>query len=240
MIKTLQSIEDANVVVLVLDARQDISDQDAHIAGFVLESGRALVVAVNKWDGLEAYAREQIKGELESKLKFLSFANFHYVSALKGQGLAHVFRSVDAAYKAATTDLSTPQLTRTLIDAVAKQSPPRSGIFRPKLRYAHQGGRNPPVIVIHGNALDKVPDSYRRYLEHVFREVFKLQGTPLRIQFNISENPFADRKAPEQNRRKPKAEEKPKPKSKALAKPKADVAPRAKTRARPKTRTSGA
>ena len=242
VIKTLQSIEDANVVVLVLDARQDISDQDAHIAGFVLESGRALVVAVNKWDGLEAYAREQIKGELESKLKFLSFANFHYVSALKGQGLAHVFRSVDAAYKAATTDLSTPQLTRTLIDAVAKQSPPRSGIFRPKLRYAHQGGRNPPVIVIHGNALDKVPDSYRRYLEHVFREVFKLQGTPLRIQFNISENPFADRKAPEQNRRKPKAEEKPKPKpkSKALVKPKADVAPRAKTRARPKTRASGA
>lgn len=214
VIKTLQSIENAHVVILVLDARQDISDQDAHIAGFVVESGRALVVAVNKWDGLDPYVREQLKGDLEAKLKFLDFANFHYVSALKGQGLSNVFRSVDAAYKAATADLSTPQLTRTLIDAVAKQSPPRSGIFRPKLRYAHQGGRNPPIVVIHGNALDKVSDSYRRYLEHVFREVFKLQGTPLRIQFNVSQNPFADRKAPEQNRRKPKAEEKPKPKAK--------------------------
>ena len=228
VIKTLQSIEDAHVVIMVLDARQDISDQDAHIAGFVVESGRALVVAVNKWDGLDSYVRDQLKGELEAKLKFLDFADFHYVSALKGQGLAHVFRSVDAAYKAATTDLSTPQLTRALIDAVAKQSPPRNGIFRPKLRYAHQGGRNPPVIVIHGNALEKVSDSYRRYLEHVFREVFKLKGTPLRIQFNVSKNPFADRKAPEQNRRKPKAEEKPPPKkpirkrdAAALAKPKA-------------------
>ena len=215
VVKTLQSIEDAHVVILVLDAKQDISDQDAHIAGFIVESGRALVVAVNKWDGLESYARDQIKGDLEAKLKFLDFANFHYVSALKGQGLAHVFRSVDAAYKAATSDLSTPQLTRTLIDAVAKQAPPRSGIFRPKMRYAHQGGRNPPIIVIHGNALEKVPDSYRRYLEHTFREVFKLQGTPLRIQFNVSENPFADRKPPEKNRRKPKPEEKEKPKAKS-------------------------
>ncbi len=213
VIKTLQSIEDAHVVILVLDAKQDISDQDAHIAGFIVESGRALVVAVNKWDGLDSYVREQLKGELETKLKFLDFANFHYVSALKEQGLAHVFRSVDAAYKAATVDLSTPQLTRTLIDAVAKQAPARNGIFRPKLRYAHQGGRNPPIIVIHGNALEKVSDSYRRYLEHTFREVFKLQGTPLRIQFNVSENPFADRKPPEKNRRKPKPEEKPKPKA---------------------------
>ncbi|GHU26618.1 GTPase Der [Betaproteobacteria bacterium] len=191
VIKTLQSIEDANVVVLVLDARQDISDQDAHIAGFVVESGRALVVAVNKWDGLGAYQRSQVKETLETRLKFLNFAKFHYVSALKGQGLEAVFRSVDTAYRAATMDLSTPRLTRVLIDAVARQSPPRNGIFRPKLRYAHQGGRNPPLIVIHGNALDKVPDSYRRYLENVFREVFKLQGTPLRIQFNVTENPYA-------------------------------------------------
>ncbi|MES2771666.1 MAG: ribosome biogenesis GTPase Der, partial [Pseudomonadota bacterium] len=203
VIKTLQSIEESNVVILVLDAQQDISDQDAHIAGFIVESGRALVVAVNKWDGLDPYVREQIKVDLERKLKFLDFANFHYVSALKGQGLNPVFRSVDAAYKAANADLSTPQLTRALIDAVAKQAPPRNGIFRPKLRYAHQGGRNPPLIVIHGNALDKIPDSYRRYLEHLFRDVFKLHGTPLRIQFNVSHNPFADRKPPEQNRRKP-------------------------------------
>ena len=234
VIKTLQSIEDASVVVLVLDARQDISDQDAHIAGFVVESGRALVVAVNKWDGLETYSREQIKDVLEAKLKFLDFANFHYVSALKGQGLNHIFRSVDAAYKAATADLSTPRLTRTLIDAVSRQSPPRNGIFRPKLRYAHQGGRNPPVIVIHGNALDKRPDSYTRYLEHVFREVFKLKGTPLRIQYNVSENPFADRKPPEQNRRKPKPEERSPVK---VSKPQALKAKAAKPIvAKPKTR----
>ena len=207
VIKTLQSIEDANVVVLVLDARQDISDQDAHIAGFVIESGRALVVAVNKWDGLDSYKRSQVKETLEARLKFLDFAKFHYVSALKGQGLEAVFRSVDAAYRAATIDLSTPRLTRALIDAVARQSPPRSGIFRPKLRYAHQGGRNPPLIVIHGNALDKVPDSYRRYLENVFREVFKLQGTPLRIQFNVTENPYAQIKPADTPRRKPKATE---------------------------------
>ena len=236
VIKTLQSIEDAHVVILVLDARQDISDQDAHIAGFVVESGRALVVAVNKWDGLDSYVRDQIKGGLEAKLKFLDFANFHYVSALKGQGLGQVFHSVDAAYKAATANLSTPQLTRALIDAVAKQSPARSGIFRPKLRYAHQGGRNPPVIVIHGNALDKIQDSYRRYLEHVFREVFKLQGTPLRIQFNVSQNPFADRKPPEQNRRRPKPEEKPRPKASPAAKPRLDVTPKAKPLPRTKTK----
>ena len=240
VIKTLQAIEQSNVVVLMVDASQDISDQDAHIAGFVVESGRALVVAVTKWDGLDPYVRDQLKGDLEAKLKFLDFANFHYVSALKGQGLAHVFRSVDAAYKAATANLSTPQLTRALIDAVAKQSPARSGIFRPKLRYAHQGGRNPPVIVIHGNALDKIQDSYRRYLEHVFREVFKLQGTPLRIQFNVSQNPFADRKAPEQNRRKPKPEEKPRAKAAPAAKTKLDVVLKAKTRPRAKTKPRSA
>jgi len=234
VIKTLQSIEDAHVVILVLDAQQDISDQDAHIAGFVVESGRALVVAVNKWDGLDSYVRDQLKSDLEAKLKFLDFADFHYVSALKGQGLGAVFRSVDAAYKAAIADLSTPQLTRTLIDAVARQSPPRSGIFRPKLRYAHQGGRNPPVIVIHGNALDKLPDAYRRYLEHVFRDVFKLHGTPLRIQFNVSQNPFADRKKPEQNRRNPKAEEKPRPGAASPLKPEACAKPRPKPRPKPK------
>lgn len=242
VIKTLQAIEDANVVVLVLDARQDISDQDAHIAGFVVESGRALVVAVNKWDGLDSYVREQRKGDLESKLKFLGFAPFHYVSALKGQGLSNVFRSVDAAYKAATADLSTPQLTRTLIDAVARQSPPRNGIFRPKLRYAHQGGRNPPVIVIHGNALDKVPDAYTRYLEHVFREVFKLEGTPLRIQYNVSQNPFSERTPATEKRRKPKAVEKPKaaekPKPKRTDAVRADSMPAKRPRSRPKSTTS--
>ena len=242
VIKTLQSIEDANVVVLVLDAHHEISDQDAHIAGFVVESGRALVVAVNKWDGLDPYVREQLKVDLERRMKFLDFANFHYVSALKGQGLEQVFRSVDAAYKAAIADLSTPQLTRVLIDAVAKQAPPRNGIFRPKMRYAHQGGRNPPLIVIHGNALEKIPDSYRRYLEHAFRDVFKLKGTPLRIQFNVSENPFADKKPPEQNRRSPKpkpetkAELARKPKPKPRPKAAAEGKPRSESRAKPAVR----
>ncbi|MBK8385320.1 MAG: ribosome biogenesis GTPase Der [Candidatus Accumulibacter propinquus] len=220
VIKTLQAIEDAQVVILVLDARQDISDQDAHIGGFIRESGRALVIAVNKWDGLDAYTREQLKGALENQLSFIDFARFHYVSALKGHGLEALFRSVDAAYKAATADLPTPKLTRALIDAVARQAPPRSGLFRPKLRYAHQGGRNPPLIVIHGNALDKVPESYRRFLEHTFREVFQLQGTPLQIQFNVSSNPFADKKPPEQNRRKPKPVDKPKIAGRSVAKPK--------------------
>jgi len=196
VIKTLQSIEDAHAVVLVLDARQEVSDQDAHIAGFIVESGRALTVAVNKWDGLDPYVRDRVKVDLERKLKFLDFAKFHYVSALTGMGLEQVFRSVDAAYKAATANLPTPQLTRALIDAVARQQPPRHGVFRPKMRYAHQGGRNPPLIVIHGNALEHISDSYRRYLESYFRETFRLQGTPLRIQFNVSHNPYADRKKP--------------------------------------------
>ncbi len=233
VIKTLQAIEDAQVVILVLDARQDISDQDAHIGGFIRESGRALVIAVNKWDGLDADVRDQIKGALESQLSFIDFARFHYVSALKGQGLEVLFRSVDAAYQAAVADLPTPKLTRALIDAVARQAPPRSGLFRPKLRYAHQGGRNPPLIVIHGNALDKIPESYRRYLEHTFREVFKLQGTPLQIQFNVSTNPFADKPAPEQNRRKPKPVEKKAP-VRGAPRPAAIARGRAKAPARPK------
>lgn len=195
VIKTLQAIENAHVVILMLDARQDISDQDARIAGFIVESGRALVVALNKWDGLDSYTRTQARERLLHKLKFLDFAQFHYVSALRGQGLDGLFRSVDAAHRAAMAKLSTPKLTRVLIDAVARQSPPRHGIFRPKPRYAHQGGMNPPLIVIHGNALDHIPESYRRYLEHSFRTAFRLTGTPVRIQFNVAQNPFAEKKA---------------------------------------------
>lgn len=191
VIKTLQAIERCNVVVLVLDAAQDISDQDAHIGGFVLDAGRALVVAVNKWDALDDYRRERIKADIARKLGFLSFARFHYVSALKGSGVAVLLKSVDAAYAAAMSNLSTPRLTRTLQTAVTKQAPPRHGVFRPKLRYAHQGGSNPPVVVIHGSALDHVPASYVRYLERSFIEAFKLQGTPLRIQFKTAHNPYA-------------------------------------------------
>jgi GTP-binding protein len=191
VIKTLQAIEDANVVILMLDARQDIAEQDARVADFVLQTGRALVVAVNKWDGLDAYTRRQIRATLERKLKFLAFARTHFISAQEALGLDKLMVSVDAAYTAATTKLSTPRLTRVLQDAVARQAPPRQGAIRPKMRYAHQGGMNPPIIVIHGNALEKVPQSYARYLENTFREVFRLTGTPLRIQFNTSRNPYA-------------------------------------------------
>lgn len=193
VIKTLQSIEDANVVILMVDARADISDQDAHIADFIVQSGRALVVAVNKWDGLDPYVREQTRQILQRKLKFLDFAKFHFISALENVGLVNLFKSVDAAYAAAMTKLSTPRLTRVLADAIARQAPPKHGLFRPKPRYAHQGGSNPPIIVVHGNAVDQIADSYRRYLEHTFREVFHLQGTPLRIQFVAGKNPFADK-----------------------------------------------
>jgi len=194
VVKTLQAIEAANVVVLMVDASQDISDQDAHIAGFCIEAGRALVLAVNKWDAIDAYRRDQIKQDIQRKLNFLGFARTHYVSALKGQGVAGVLQSVDKAYAAAMVKLTTPKLTRVLLDAVQKQAPPRHGNVRPKLRYAHQGGSNPPVIVIHGNALEHVPRSFVRYLEHVFMEAFRLQGTPLSIQFKISKNPYVDKR----------------------------------------------
>lgn len=194
VIKTLQAIEDANVVVLVLDAQTDISEQDAHLAGFILEAGRALVVAVNKWDGLNEYQRDCVKREISRKLQFLEFAKFHYISALQGTGLNPLLVSVDAAYAAAMVKLSTPQLTRILMDAVAAHQPPKTGPFRPKPRYAHQGGMNPPLIVVHGSALDKISDSYKRYLEKTFIQSFKLQGTPVRVQFNVGKNPFADRK----------------------------------------------
>lgn len=194
VIKTLQAIEDANVVILVLDARQEISDQDAHLAGFVLEAGRALVVAVNKWDDMDGYAREQIKRDLTRKLEFLSFARFHFISALRGDGIGAVLKSVDEAYAAAMAKLPTPRLTRVLQDAVAQQQPGKSGLFRPKPKYAHQGGSNPPVIIVHGNHLEGIPDSYKRYLENTFRTVFNLRGTPLRVDFKSGHNPFESRK----------------------------------------------
>jgi len=194
VVKTLQSIEDANVVVLVVDAQLEITDQDAHIAGFVLEAGRALVLAVNKWDGLDESRRDQCKRELARKLSFAGFARVHYVSALEGRGLSELIKSIDLAYSAAMAKLSTPKLTRALIAAVAKQPPPRHGLFRPKLRYAHQGGVNPPVIVVHGNQLDTLPDSYKRYLERYFIDLFRLQGTPVRIQFKMNANPYSERR----------------------------------------------
>ena len=192
VIKTLQAVEQSNVVVLMVDASQDISEQDAHIAGFSIEAGRALVLAVNKWDAVDGYRRERVKQEIARKLNFLGFARVHYISALEGQGVAAVLGSVDKAYAAAMAKLPTPKLTRVLQAAVQKQQPPRHGNFRPKLRYAHQGGSNPPVIVIHGNALDRIPDSYTRYLEKCFLDAFDLRGTPLRIQYKTAQNPYAD------------------------------------------------
>jgi GTPase len=191
VIKTLQSIADANIVILVLDARQEVAEQDAHIAGFILEAGRALVVAVNKWEGLDETARDQIKRDGARKLNFLNFARFHFISALQGQGVAAVLQSAEAAYAAAMAKLSTPRLTRALMMAVQQQQPPRSGMVRPKMRYAHQGGSNPPRIIIHGTALDRVSDTYRRYLERFFRDAFKLTGTPLKVEFRTGRNPYA-------------------------------------------------
>lgn len=190
VIKTLQAVEESNVVVLVLDASQDISDQDAHIGGFAMEAGRALVIAVNKWDDVDDYRRERVKADIGRKLPFLDFARFHYISALKATGIGALLKSVDAAYAAAMAKLPTPKLTRVLQAALEKQAPPRHGVFRPKMRYAHQGGQNPPVVVIHGNALDHVPDSYRRYLERAFMDAFRLQGTPMRVEFRSTHNPY--------------------------------------------------
>jgi GTP-binding protein len=194
VVKTLQAIDRANVAVLVLDAQSEIAEQDAHIAGFILERGRAVVVAVNKWDSLDENARDMTRRAIARKLKFLSFARFHNISAREGRGLAQLMDSVDRAYRAAMAKLPTPKLTRALLAAVAKQAPPRAGLSRPKLRYAHQGGSNPPIVVIHGTALNAVPDSYRRYLESDFRRVFRLEGTPLRIEFRSGRNPYVDRR----------------------------------------------
>ncbi len=195
VIKTLQSIEEANVAVMVLDASQDISDQDAHIAGFCVEAGRAMVIAVNKWDAVDAYRRDRVKADMARKLGFLGFANAHFISALKGEGVNPLMAAVDAAFAAAMVKMPTPKLTRLLLAALEKQAPPRHGIFRPKMRYAHQGGSNPPIIVIHGNALDHVSDTYRRYLERHFMDAFALKGTPLRIEFRTARNPYAERRS---------------------------------------------
>jgi len=192
VIKTIQAIEEANVAILVVDAHEGITEQDAHVAAYILEAGRALVVAINKWDGLKEDERDWIKREIDRKLQFLDFAKFHYISALRKKGLPELFTSVDAAYKAAMAKLATPQLTRVLNEATMQHQPPISKGIRPKLRYAHQGGSNPPIVVVHGSHVDEIKDSYKRYLEGVFRKTFELTGTPLRVQFNQGANPFAE------------------------------------------------
>jgi GTPase len=190
VVKTLQSIEDCNVAILMLDAQESVADQDAHIAGYILEAGKALVVAVNKWDGLGTGEKERIKTELERKLSFMKFATIHFISAREPFGISALMKAVDQAHAAAFRKMATPKLTRALLAAVERQAPPRRGLSRPKPRYAHQGGHNPPIIVVHGTALSDVPDAYRRYLESYFRQEFSLQGTPLRIEFRSATNPF--------------------------------------------------
>ena len=190
VVKTLQAIADANVVVLLADATQGISEQDAHIAGYILESGRAVVIAVNKWDAVDAYQREMFERSVEQRLAFLKFAQVLPISALKRQGLGPLWKAIAAAHASATAKLPTPVLTRLLQEAVEHQAPKRAGMFRPKLRYAHQGGMNPPIVVVHGNALEHVTDAYKRYLEGRIRDHFKLVGTPMRIELKSSRNPF--------------------------------------------------
>jgi len=193
VVKTLQAIESASVVLLLIDATQGVTDQDAHIAGYILESGRAVVVAVNKWDAVDEYARELVKRSIETRLGFLKFAALHLISAQKRQGLGPLWDSIAQAHRAANCKMSTPVLTRLLLEAVQFQTPKKSGMYRPKLRYAHQGGMNPPIIIIHGNSLEHVTDAYKRFLEGRFRKEFNLVGTPLRIQMKSSQNPYSDK-----------------------------------------------
>ncbi|QJD59165.1 ribosome biogenesis GTPase Der [Pseudomonas sp. gcc21] len=194
VIKALQAIEDANVVIFVVDAREGIVDQDLHLLGFVLEAGRALVVAVNKWDGMDESEKDYVKIELQRRLIFTQFADLHFISALHGSGVGLLYKSVDKAYESAMTKIPTKRMTEILEAAVAEHQPPLVNGRRIKLRYAHLGGSNPPIIVIHGNQVDAVPRSYTRYLENTFRKVLKLAGTPIRVEYKGGDNPFADRK----------------------------------------------
>lgn len=196
VVKTLQAIKDAHVVVVVLDAREGIVEQDLHLMGFALEAGRALVIAINKWDGMSDYDRSQVKESIERRFDFIPWAKIHLISALHGTGVGDLYPSIHKAYDSAFTKIPTPKLTKILEDAVEQHQPPMVGGRRIKLRYAHMGGLNPPIIVIHGNQTDHVPAAYQRYLENVFRKVFKLEGTPIRVEFKAGANPFEGRKAP--------------------------------------------
>ncbi len=194
IIKTLQAMEQANVVLMVLDAQQGVGEQDATLAGHVLESGRALILVVNKWDGLTQDQREWVKSEIERKLPFLGFARHHFISALHGSGVGELFGMVESVYASAMRDLSTPDLTRLLEAITQEHQPPLVHGRRIKLRYAHQGGKNPPIIVIHGNQTSEVPDTYKRYLVSRFRKALKLKGTPIRVEFRSGENPYEGKK----------------------------------------------
>jgi GTPase len=194
VVKTLQAIESAHVVLLLIDATQGVSDQDAHIAGYCVEAGRALVLAVNKWDAVDAYQRELLQRSIETRLVFLKFAEIHMISATKRQGLAPVWKSITHAFQSSFRKMPTPQLTRILLQAIEEQAPKREGHRRPKPRYAHQGGQNPPIIIVHGNSLEHITDAWRRFLEGRIRKAFDLMGTPMRIEFRSQDNPFDEKR----------------------------------------------
>lgn len=193
VVKTLQAIEGANVVLLLIDATQGVTDQDAHIVGYILESGRSVVLGINKWDAVDDYQRQMLERSIETRLSFLKFAPLHFISAQKRQGLEPLWKSIIQAHRAATCKMPTPVLTRILMESIQFQTPKKVGAYRPKMRYAHQGGMNPPIIVIHGNSLELVTDAYKRFLEGRFRKEFNLVGTPLRIDLKTSHNPYADK-----------------------------------------------
>jgi len=194
IIKALQAMERAQVVIALLDARDGVTEQDVSLMGLTVERGRALVVVTNKWDGLSHEQKRHIKDELDRRLPFLDFAERMTISALHGTAVGDLLPAVERAYLAATRDLSTTELNRELENAVTAHAPPLVRGRRIRLRYAHQGGRNPPVIVIHGNQTEKLPEAYRRYLVNRFRKAFRLQGTPVRIFFKTSDNPFKGRR----------------------------------------------
>ena len=190
VVKSLQAIQDANVVILVIDARDGIVEQDLHLLGYIIETGRALVIALNKWDGMEPGERDYVRAEIRRRFTFVDFAKIHFISALHGTGVGEMYESIHRAYDSAKRELSTNKLTQMLQAAVSEYAPPIVNGRRIKLRYAHAGGRNPPTIVIHGKQTDKLPGSYIRYLEKSFRSMLKLEGTPLRIELRSDANPF--------------------------------------------------
>jgi len=194
VIKTLQAMKDAHVVVVVIDAREGIVEQDLHMIGFALEAGRAMVIAINKWDGMGDYERQQVKSEIERRFDFIPWAKIHLISALHGTGVGDLYPSIHRAYESAMLKVTTNRMTQILQDAVEQHQPPMVNGRRIKMRYAHLGGSNPPLFIIHGNQVDQVPQDYKRYLENVFRKVFKMEGTPVRIEFKSGENPFAEKK----------------------------------------------
>jgi GTP-binding protein len=194
IIKTLEAISNANVVILMIDAREGIVDQDLHLLSHILDAGRALIFAVNKWDGTDLEQKNFIKRELERRLVFINFAKTHFISALHGSGVGNLYQSIHKAYESATRKLKTPLLNEILNDALRDHQPPLVKGRRIKLRYAHVGGNNPPIIVIHGNQTESVPNAYRRYLQRRFTDALKLEGTPIRFEFKTADNPFKGRK----------------------------------------------